>query len=76
MIYAVVHTANWDTIRTYPTLAEAEADLLNRMELNGPAAVEELGLRPYDNGHPAGDFVSAADVLGERLAHQQHLAGF
>jgi hypothetical protein len=71
MVYAVVYAENGDVVATYDSQAEAVRDLKEFVAGN-PRLQDEMGLRPYENGVPAGDFKSASDVLGDKLA-QRHL---
>jgi hypothetical protein len=72
VIFAVVHTENWDVIRTYKSRSEAVEHLAAIVD-EEPRLSEDVGIRPFDNGRPAGDFEPASEVLGERLT-QHHLA--
>ncbi len=72
VIYAMVYEDTGDVVGTYPSRVLAE-DSLAEFIAKHPHVQDEVGLRPYAQGRPAGDYESALDVLGDRLA-QQHLA--
>ena len=71
MVFAVVYAENGDVVGTYETRAEAARDL-EAFVAGDPALQDEIGLRPYENGRPAGDFEAASVVLADKLP-QQHL---
>lgn len=71
MIYAMVNAEHGDIIATYQSRGEAESKLAAYVEQH-PETQDDMGIRPYANGVPAGDFASAVDVLGDRIA-QSHL---
>jgi hypothetical protein len=70
MIYAMLYAENADIIGTYESESEALRDLAQFVGEH-PDLQDEVGLRPYLDGRPVGDFKSATDLLGSRLAQQQ-----
>lgn len=74
MKYAVIYSENADVVGMYDSLAEA-THVLERLVAARPGIEDEVGLRPYEAGRPAGAFKTAAVFLGDRIP-QQHLASF
>jgi hypothetical protein len=70
MVYAMLYAENADIIGTYDSRDAALADLASMVN-DQPDLRDELGLRPYENGWPAGEFQSAGALLGDVLAQQQ-----
>jgi hypothetical protein len=61
-------------VATYSTLAEALNDLEKFVEghRTRPELQDEIGIRLYENGRAVGQWESASQVLGGRIA-QGHL---
>jgi hypothetical protein len=73
MIYAMLYAENGDIVGTYDSRERAMADLVAFVREH-PELQDEIGLRPYDEGRPAGDFESAAELVGEDALVQPHLS--
>jgi hypothetical protein len=71
MTYAMVYAENGDIIGTYGSREEAIRELEFFIDRH-PGVQDEVGLRPYQSGRPAGAYESAVDLLGDRMT-QQHL---
>ena len=63
MVYAMLYAENGDVVATYDTWSEAQRKLAAYVRAN-PDMDNEIGLRPYESGRPAGDFRSAVEILG------------
>ena len=70
MVYAMLYADTADIVGTYESREAALADLAT-MVAERPDLRDDLGLRALENGHPAGDFESASDLLGDQLSQQQ-----
>jgi hypothetical protein len=71
MIYAMLYAENGDVVATYDSWQEAERKLAAYVTAH-PEMGNEIGLRAYDSGRPAGEFRSAVEILGDGLP-QRHL---
>lgn len=71
MVYAMLYAENADIVGTYDSRDAALADLATFANQH-PELQDEIGLRPYQDGRPVGEFESAMELLGGQLA-QQHL---
>jgi hypothetical protein len=69
MTYAMVYDENGDVVGMYPSREDAVERLAAFIELH-PEIQDDIGLRPYERGLPAGPYESAVDVLGDRVIHQ------
>jgi hypothetical protein len=72
MVYAVIHAENADVLATYSAWEDAVEAITGYVSRN-PGSEDEIGIRPYAKGRPAGKFESASTVLGDRVP-QQHIA--
>jgi hypothetical protein len=70
MPYAMLYVENADIVGMYDSRDAALADLAT-MVLDRPDLRDELGLCPYENGYPSGDFQSAGELLADVLPQQQ-----
>lgn len=64
MIYALIYPENADIVGTYPSWEEALSELAQFVAKH-PEIQAEIGLRPFEDGRPAGDFITADDALRE-----------
>lgn len=71
MVYAMLYAENGDVVGTYESYAAALDDLAAFVNEH-PGLQDEVGLRPYENGRPAGEFEPASDLVSDRIA-QGHL---
>lgn len=71
MTYAIVYAENADIIGVYRSRDDAVRRLAAFLQQH-PDVQDEVGLRPYKDGHPAGAFEAATEVLADALA-QPHL---
>jgi hypothetical protein len=71
MMYAMVYAENGDVVGMYHSREEAVERLAEFIELHADIQ-DDIGLRPYDRGLPAGPYEAAVDVLGDRVI-QKHL---
>jgi hypothetical protein len=71
MTYAMVYAENGDIVGTYASEDEAVHKLAAFVNEH-PDLQDEIGLRPYKQGRPAGDFRPASEVLADTI-RQQHL---
>ena len=71
MMHAIVYAEDGNVVGRYPTRDEAERKLAEFCAAH-PDIEDEVGLRTYSEGRPAGAFEPADQVLGESLA-QRHL---
>jgi hypothetical protein len=71
MVFAVIYAENADIVATYESRDEAESELEGFVRDN-PSLQDDIGLRRYENGRPAGEFEPASVVLADRLP-QRHL---
>lgn len=71
MTYAMIYAENGDIIGIYPSRDEAIRRLADFVERH-PEVQDEVGLRSYEGGRPAGAYEAAIDVLGDRVT-QRHL---
>jgi hypothetical protein len=69
MTYAMVYAENGDVVGTYASREDAVERLAAFIDLH-PEVQDDIGLRPYEQGLPAGPYESAVDVLGDRVSHQ------
>lgn len=69
MSYAMVYAGNGDIIGMYTSREDALRQLGVFIDRN-PEVQDEVGLRLYENGRPAGAYEGAVDVLGQRVTHQ------
>jgi len=69
MTYAMVYAENGDVVGFYGSREDAIDKLTAFVELH-PEFQDEIGLRPYDGGRPAGPYESAVEVLGDHMTHQ------
>lgn len=72
MIYAMLYAETGDIVGTYESREGAIADLIAFVREH-PQLQDEVGLRPYADGRPAGDFQSASELIGEDALAQPHL---
>jgi hypothetical protein len=72
MIYAMIYAENGDIVGTYGSRKRAMHDLLAFVRQH-PELQDDIGLRPYEGGRPAGDFESASALVGEGALAQPHL---
>lgn len=72
MTYAVIYADNADIHGTYATRADA-VRVLREIVGHKPELADEVGLRPYSDGRPAGPFEAASDVLRDTIGQQQQL---
>ena len=72
MTYAMLYAETGDIVGTYESRERAMTDL-KAFVRDHPELQDEIGLRPYDNGRPAGDFESASALVGEDSLSQPHL---
>jgi len=72
MTFAMVYAENGDIVGTYESRDAAMRDLLAFVRKH-PELQDEIGLRPYEGGRPAGDFQSATALVGEDALAQPHL---
>jgi hypothetical protein len=70
MVWAVVFIENADIVATYDSRAAAEGTLAKYIGAH-PHMVDDVGLRPYEDGRPAGEWEPASDVLADQIAQQQ-----
>lgn len=68
MTYAMIYVENGDIVGTYPSRDDAVRQLGVFVGLH-PEVQDEVGLRRYEGGRPVGAYESAAEVLGDRMAH-------
>jgi hypothetical protein len=71
-VFAVIHAEGADVVATYESAEEA-SDKLAEFVAAHPTMQDEIGLRQYEDGRPAGAWMSAAEVLQAQIA-QPHLA--
>lgn len=67
-----VYAENGDVVGIYDTREDAVERLVAFVESH-PEIQDDIGLRPYDRGAPAGPYEPALDILGDRVIHQ-HLS--
>jgi hypothetical protein len=72
MTYAMLYAENGDIIGTYASRERAMRDLVAFVHKH-PELQDEIGLRPYNRGRPAGEFESASTLVGEDALAQPHL---
>jgi hypothetical protein len=72
MTYAMLYADDASVVGTYPSRDLAMRALLDFVAKH-PEVQDEIGLRPYENGHPAGDFRSASELVGEDALTRPHL---
>jgi hypothetical protein len=71
MVYALVYAENADIVATYDSYEAALTELAAFVE-HDPYLQDEIGLRPYEDGRPAGDWTPASQLVED---HTPHLAG-
>jgi hypothetical protein len=71
MTYAMVYAENGDIIGTYASRGDAVQKLAAFVSEH-PSIQDEVGLRPYENGRPAGPYEPAIEALGENVS-RRHL---
>jgi hypothetical protein len=69
MTYVMVYAENADVVEMYASREEAVERLAAFIEIH-PEIQDDIGLRPYERGLPAGPYEPAVDVLGSRVTHQ------
>lgn len=69
MTYAMVYAENGDVIGTYGSRDEAVRKLAAFVSEHREVQ-DEVGLRPYENGRPAGVYEPAVEVLGDHVAQR------
>jgi hypothetical protein len=69
MTYAMVYAENGDIIGTYGSRDEAVRKLAAFVTKHREIQ-DEVGLRPYENGRPAGAYEPAVEVLGDHVAQR------
>jgi hypothetical protein len=67
VVFALLHADNSDIVGAYSSRDEALAELASFVAEH-PELQDDVGLRPYEDGRPAGNFQSATDLLSGRLA--------
>ncbi len=72
MTYAMLYAENGDIIGTYTSRDEAVRRLAEFVERH-PGVQDDVGLRSYEGGLPAGAYEPAIDVLGDRMPQQHHI---
>jgi hypothetical protein len=69
MTYAMVYAENGDIIGTYGSRDEAVRKLAAFVGEHRDVQ-DDVGLRPYENGRPAGPYEPAVEVLGDHVAQR------
>lgn len=69
MTYVMLYAENGDVIGTYATRQDAVRKLASFIEQH-PEVQDDVGLRPYEDGRPSGEYQPATEVLGEQVTHQ------
>lgn len=72
MTFAMLYAENGDIVGTYASRDAAMSDLVAFVRKH-PELQDDIGLRPYENGSPAGEFQSASVLVGEEALAQPHL---
>ena len=72
MTYVMLYAETGDIVGTYDSRERAMADLVAFVR-DHPELQDDIGLRPYDEGRPAGAFASASELVGEDALAQPHL---
>ena len=72
MTYAMLYAETGDIVGMYDSREQAMTDLAAFVR-DHPELQDEIGLRPYDDGKPAGEFASATELVGEGALAQPHL---
>jgi hypothetical protein len=72
MTFAMLYAEDGSIVATYESQDVALRALLAFVRAN-PRMQDEIGLRPYEAGRPAGAFKSASELLGSSLAQPQLL---
>ena len=70
MVYVMMYAENADIVGTYDSRDAALADLADVLRQE-PDLVDEIGLRPFEDGHPAGVFQTAGELLASQLPQQR-----
>jgi hypothetical protein len=71
MTYAMLYAEDSSVVGTYETRDDALRALVSFVHQH-PKLQDDIGLRPYENGRPAGDFQPASELVGDVIA-QPHL---
>jgi len=69
MTYAMVYAENGDIIGTYGSRDEAVRKLAAFVSAHREVQ-DEVGLRPYENGRPAGEYEPAVEILRDHVAQR------
>jgi hypothetical protein len=69
MTYAMVYAENGEIIGTYGSRDEAVRKLAAFVSEHREVQ-DEVGLRPYVNGRPAGAYEPALEILGDHVAQR------
>ena len=72
MTYAMLYAEDASVVGTYASRDLAMRALLAFVR-DHPEVQDEIGLRPYHDGRPAGDFRSASELVGEDALTRPHL---
>jgi len=72
MTFAMLYADTGDIVGTYQSREAAMRDLKAFVQAH-PELQDEIGLRAYEGGRPAGDFETASAVVGEDALTQPHL---
>ena len=71
MTFAMLYAEDSSVVATYQSREDALQALVTFVT-DHPDLQDEIGLRPYENGRPAGEFQPASALIGDVLA-QPHL---
>jgi len=71
MNYAMVYAENGDVIGTYASRSDAVRKLAAFVSEH-PSVQDEIGLRPYEDGRPAGPYEPAVELLRDQVS-RRHL---
>jgi hypothetical protein len=69
MTYVMLCAEHGDVIGTYATREDAICKLATFIEQH-PEVQDDVGLRPYEDGRPSGEYQAATEVLGEQVTYQ------
>jgi hypothetical protein len=72
MTSAMLYADDASVVATYTSRDEALAALRAFVDKH-PEVQDEIGLRAYEDGKPAGDFQHASKLVGEEALAQPHL---
>jgi len=70
MVFAVIYAEDAQIVGTYESVEEA-TERLAQVVASKPTLQDEIGIRAYEHGRPAGDWHPASEILAGEITQPQ-----